>query len=326
VRSFVVSEIDGVFSRGVNDIELTRHDETDVLVRIEHSGINFKDALVAQPQSRVRRTPTLVAGVDAAGVVEECPSATMARGTRVVVHGGNLGVGRDGGFASFVYAPERYVNVLPDSLSTRSAMIIGTAGFTAMASVLALEHHGLDKGGDVLVTGATGGVGSLALSILAARGYRPVASTGSVEEAQWLHERGASRIIGRDDIADRHERVLGSERWVGAIDCVGGDTLHQILRSLQYGGAVAASGLVGGSDLATNVYPFITRAVALLGIDAVETTSDDRRKVWSELALLASSLDLEALVDRTVALDDVESALNVIAKGATRGRILVNPI
>jgi len=325
MKAFEVSEHEGQLVCGEVDTEPFAKDPNDILVEVDFSGINFKDALVAMAPSRVRRTTRLVGGVDAAGVVVESPDQAFPMGARVAVHGGDLGVARDGGFAQYVYAPARFLNVLPGSISTRDAMIIGTAGFTAMASVLALEAHGLAKDGDVLVSGATGGVGSLAVTFLAARGHRPVASTGSLHESGWLTERGATRIIGRDEISDRPDRVLGSERWTGAVDCIGGDTLVQILRSLVYGGAVAASGLVAGTDLHTTVYPFITRAVSLLGIDAVEATRPTRDHVWAALGDVAPKVDLEPLVDSVVGLHELGDALDTMRTGRTRGRILVTP-
>jgi acrylyl-CoA reductase (NADPH) len=325
MRAFVVSELDGQLTVGESDVEAHATDSDDVLVKVDFSGVNFKDALVAELNSRVRRVPSLVGGVDAAGVIEQSSDPSLAVGTRVAVHGGNLGVARDGGFAEYVYAPTKFINVLPHSVSTHDAMVIGTAGFSAMESVLALEAHGLAPGAEVLVTGATGGVGSLAITFLAARGYSPVASTGSPQSSSWLEERGATRVIGRDEISDKPERVLGTERWAGAIDCIGGDTLHQILRSLCYGGAVAASGLVAGTDLTTTIYPFITRAVSLLGIDAVEATAHTRKHVWAALGDSASHVDFAPLVDRVVTLEELLSALEVIRKGETRGRILVDP-
>ena len=325
MRAFVVTELDGQLHCGPVETEPAATDPADVLVRVDYSGVNYKDALVAAAPSRVRRIATLVGGVDAAGVVATSNDPGLPSGTRVVVHGSDLGVGRDGGFAEFVYAPARFINVLPEALSTRHAMVIGTAGFTAMASVLALEDHGLASDGEVLVTGATGGVGSLAIALLAQRGYQPVASTGSTQESAWLLERGATRVIGRDDISDRPERVLGSERWAGAIDCIGGATLHQVLRSLRYGGAVAASGLVAGTELDTTIYPFITRAVSLLGVDAVEARRDARDRVWSALGEMASLVNFASLIDREVTLEELNDALDVVRRGATRGRILVRP-
>src|SRR5579863_5326582 len=216
MRAFVVTENDESFSLDVKDVEVSPVADDDLLVAVDFSGINFKDAMVAAPKSRVRRVPSLVVGVDAAGIVERSSDPDVPEGTRVAVHGGALGVSRDGGFAQFVYAPTRYVTALPDSVSTRVAMIIGTAGFTAMESLLALQDHGLEAGSEVLVTGATGGVGSQAVAILHATGYQPVASTGSITESQWLTRQGAVRVIGRADIADHPGRVLATETWAGA--------------------------------------------------------------------------------------------------------------
>ena len=325
MRAFVVNEENEVLTLAVRDVEPTKTDAEDVLVRVDYSGVNFKDALVGAPRSRVRRVSEVVGGVDAAGTVVESNVASTPVGARVAVHGGTMGVARDGGFAEFVYAPARYLSPLPETISTRDAMIIGTAGFTAMQSVLALEDRGLVPGAEVLVTGATGGVGSQSIVYLAARGYRPVASTGSLEEAAWLEARGASRVIGRDEVSDNPGRVLGSELWDGAIDCVGGETLAMILRSLRYGAGVAACGLVRGAELNTTVYAFITRNVALLGIDCVEAVAATRARVWSALATTRTAVDLEAIVDREVALSGVAEALEDIRLSATRGRILVNP-
>jgi putative YhdH/YhfP family quinone oxidoreductase len=323
MRAFVISEHDGTLSLGVREVEPSPVNDGDVLVQIDYSGVNFKDAMVASAKSRVRRLDTLVGGVDAAGVVVASTDPSFTPGERVAVHGGTLGVARDGGFAEFVYAPTRYLSKLPSRLSTRDAMIIGTAGFTAMASVLALEAHGLATGARVLVTGATGGVGSQAVTYLSKRNYEVIASTGSPDAAAWLMERGAVEIIGRDEISDRPDRVLGSERWDGAVDCVGGTTLQEILRSLRYGAAVAASGLVASAELTTTVYPFITRANALLGIDAPEATTATRERVWAALGDVAPEVDFSSFVDRVIPLDDLPTGLNDIRSGATTGRILV---
>ena len=324
MRAFLITVADDVLTTSVTDVTPTAKDPGDVLVRVEFSGVNYKDAMVVDPLLRVRRSPRLIGGVDAAGEIVESNDPSLPAGTRVAVHGGDLGVARDGGFAEYVYAPARFVSRLPESLSTRDAMIIGTAGLSAMRSVLALEDHGLGEG-EILVTGATGGVGSMAVALLAARGYSVAASTGSVESIGWLEGLGANRVIGRQEIADKPDRVLASERWAGAVDCVGGDTLAQILRSLRYGAAVAASGLVAGADLVTTVYPFITRAVALMGVDVVEMDATSRDRTWHAVAELAARLDLDSLVDREVSLDDLRGALDVIRRGATRGRILVRP-
>lgn len=323
MRAFVVTEREGQLSLEVRDVAPVPKVESDVLVKIDYSGVNFKDAMVASAPSRVRRVDSLVGGVDAAGVVVASPVDGFEPGDLVAVHGGALGVGRDGGFATYVYAPASYLSRLPSNVSPRDAMIIGTAGFTAMASVLALEERGLRLGGRVLVTGATGGVGSQAVTYLARRGYETIASTGSSDATSWLLERGAVQVIGRDEISDRPDRVLASERWDGAIDCVGGDTLHQILRSLRYGGAVAASGLVASADISTTLYPFITRSVALLGIDAVDATTATRERVWIALGEVAPFVDYPSFVDRVITLEGLPEALESIRISATRGRILI---
>jgi len=323
MKAFVVSEIDGQLSCEVGETTPTPRDVGDVLVRVEYSGVNFKDAMVTTAPSRVRRVASLVGGVDASGTVESTTDANFAPGDRVAVHGGSLGVGRDGGFATHVYAPARFLSALPTSLSTYDAMVIGTAGFTAMASVLALEDRELDVGAHVLVTGATGGVGSQAVTYLALKGYDPVASTGSPDATSWLEARGATRVIARDEIADRPERVLATERWDGAIDCVGGETLKEILRSLRYGAAVAASGLVASAELTTTIYPFITRGVALLGVDAVDAIPATRQRVWRAIGELAARIDFDAFVDREIGLDGLTQALDDVRAGATRGRIVV---
>ncbi len=319
----MIEETSGALSCGVKEIDVVASDERDVLVRLEYSSVNFKDEMVATAPSRVRRVASLVGGVDGAGVVTSSPDVDLPTGATVAVHGGDLGVARNGGFASEVYAPSRYVSLLPAPLTARDAMVVGTAGFTAMASVLALEDRGLVANADVLVTGATGGVGSQAVHFLALRGYRPIASTGSRAHAAWLTDLGAADVIGRDEISGRPDRVLDRERWDGAVDCVGGATLHSILRSLRYGAAVAASGLVASADLTTTVYPFITRGVALLGIDAVEATAATRTRVWRALADLAPRIDFAALTDSEVTLDELPVALEAVRNGATRGRIVV---
>lgn len=325
MRAFLVEEDARGFRAGLADATPEPTDPDDVLVEVDYSGVNFKDSLVARPGSRVRRSARVVGGIDAAGTVVASRDPAFPVGAQVAVHGGDLGVARDGGFAEMVYAPARYLNVLPAGLSPRDAMTVGTAGFTAMASVLALESHGLGPGAQVLVTGATGGVGSMAVTFLAGRGYSVTASTGSPAEATWLHERGARRVISRTDVADHAERVLGSERWDAAVDCIGGVTLPQILRSLRYGGAVAASGLVAGADLHTTVYPFILRGVALLGVDAVEMGVAGRLRVWAAVAQAAARLDLGPLLDHEASLEDLPAALAAISAGTTRGRVLVSP-
>jgi acrylyl-CoA reductase (NADPH) len=296
----------------------------DVLVRVEWSSVNYKDALVTRPGNRVARISPLVPGVDLAGLVVASADPDLAPGTAVLAHGHDLGVARHGGFAAWARLPAGLALPLPAGLSARQAMIIGTAGFTAALSADRLAHHGLRPGdGPVLVTGASGGVGAFAVALLAGRGHEVVASTGKTGEKRWLTDLGAAAVIGRQDLDEDPGRVLGPERWAGAVDCVGGDTLARILRTLRYGAAVAASGLTGGSALETTVFPFITRDVALLGVDSVATGTARRRAVWEGLAADLARLDLETLVAGEVSLDGVDAAVDDVLAARVRGRVLV---
>jgi len=296
----------------------------EVLVRVTWSSVNYKDALVTRPGNRVARSSPLVPGVDLAGVVVTSDDPALAPGTEILAHGHDLGVARHGGFAAYARLPAGLALPLPTGLSTRQAMIIGTAGFTAALSADRLEDHGLSPGdGPVLVTGASGGVGSFAVALLARRGHQVVASTGKTDERRWLTDLGATDVIGRDDLEEDAPRVLGPEHWAGAVDCVGGVTLARILRTLRYGAAVAASGLTGGSTLETTVFPFITRDVALLGVDSVATAPDRRRAVWERLAREVSGLDLDAMVAGEVTLDALDGAVDDVLAARVRGRLLV---
>lgn len=299
--------------------------EGDVLIDVAYSTINFKDAMVTQAGNRVARRSPLIGGVDLAGTVVEAPEGTLAEGTPVVVNGHDLGVNHAGGFASLARVPHSWVIPLPRGLSPRDAMIAGTAGFTSMASIMALEHHGLTPpDGTVLVTGASGGVGSFAVALLHGLGYEVTASSGKSAEHAYLNGLGAREVIGRDEIDDSPKRTLGSERWAGAVDCVGGATLGAILRSLNYGAAVAASGLTGGPQLATTVYPFIIRNVALLGIDAVQMPTAQRHATWERLANEMKSFSFESILDAEISLEEVPHYLDEVANSRVKGRILVN--
>jgi putative YhdH/YhfP family quinone oxidoreductase len=250
--------------------------------------------------------------------------ASVPAGTPVLAHGHDIGVSRHGGFARYARLPGEWVLPLPPGLGAREAMALGTAGFTAALSVDELERRGLTPdSGPVLVTGAAGGVGSVSVVLLAGRGYEVVASTGRRAEAPWLESLGAARVVGRDELDDEPRRVLGPERWAGAVDCVGGTTLARILRTLRYGAAVAASGLTGGTALETTVYPFITRQVSLVGIDSVRTPAERRAAIWARLGGDMRPPDIELLVEDEVPLAEVRGALERILAGSVRGRVLV---
>ncbi|MGH9062630.1 MAG: acryloyl-CoA reductase [Acidimicrobiales bacterium] len=310
--------------RGVKDLEPGDLPAGDVLVEVAWSSVNYKDALATVPTGQVARISPLVPGVDLAGRVVGSTSPEVPTGAEVVVHGYDLGVAHHGGFAAYARVPHDWVVPLPEGLTAREAMIIGTAGFTAALSVDHLERQGLVPGaGPVLVTGASGGVGSIAIAILAARGYEVVASTGKPAEAEWLRRHGAATVIDRQELAAESGRPLEKERWAGAVDCVGGTTLASVLRTLRYGAAVAASGLTGGAALATTVFPFVLRGVALLGVDSVQLPIAGRRAVWERLATDLRPPDMDDLAAGEVGLDGLEPVLDAILAGRARGRTLV---
>jgi acrylyl-CoA reductase (NADPH) len=293
------------------------------LIEVQWSSVNYKDALASSPAGRVARISPIVPGIDLAGVLLE-DAHDLRAGTEVLAHGYEIGVSRHGGFAQRARVPPAWLVPVPASLTARDAMVIGTAGFTAALSVVALEDHGVRPGdGPVLVTGATGGVGSFAVNLLAQRAFEVVASTGKPGDHDYLQALGAREVIDRETLAQPGGRPLESETWVAAIDCVGGTTLANILSRIRYGGAVAASGLTGGADLATTVLPFILRGVSLLGIDSVQTPIDHRRAVWQRLG---NDLKPTGLADigRDIALDDLDAVLEDILRGAVTGRNVVD--
>jgi acrylyl-CoA reductase (NADPH) len=327
--AFTVGKVDDVWTRGVTQMDVDQLPAGDVLVRVEYSGINYKDGLASTEAGRVARISPLVPGIDLAGVVVESSAANVSVGERVLVHGYDLGVAHHGGFAAFARVPSEWVVPLPATLSAKQAMMIGTAGYTAALSVAALEDAGLRVGrGPVLVTGATGGVGSVAVGILAALGHEVVASTGKQEATDWLIALGASEVISREETSAESKRPMEAERWAGAVDCVGGATLAYVLRTLRYGANVAASGLTGGGDLPTTVFPFILRGVSLHGIDSVQTPIEHRRGLWRRIAtdLRPPQIDGDgAEAAEVVGLGELGPALDRILAGAMVGRVLVDP-
>jgi acrylyl-CoA reductase (NADPH) len=322
-RGFTATADGDAFSRGVTALSTEDLPPDGVLIAVERSSVNYKDALATTPKGRVARISPLIPGIDLAGTVAEGGVDGFPEGTPVLAHGYELGVSRHGGFAQYARVPVDWLVALPEGLDARHAMAIGTAGFTAALSVVALEDHGLTPAaGAVLLTGATGGVGSTAVGILAARGYEVVASTGKTEN-EYLTALGATTIISRDELSAEGGRPLESPRWAAAIDCVGGQTLANVLARINYGGVVAASGLTGGSGLPTTVLPFILRSVALLGIDSVETPIARRRHVWEQLGGPLKPQGLDQMIN-DVTLDGLEAVLDAILQSAVRGRYVVD--
>jgi putative YhdH/YhfP family quinone oxidoreductase len=321
-RAFVVERRADHLERGVRTLSPDELPPGQVEIRVGWSSVNYKDGLAARWDGKVARISPLVPGIDLAGVVVRSETAGVRAGDDVLAHGYELGVSHHGGFAEYARLPAEWVVPLPPGLSARETMALGTAGFTAGLSVARLEERGLTPDdGPVLVTGATGGVGSTAIAILAERGYEVWALTGKSDEHNWLRSLGAAGFLGRDD-APAEGPPLERERWAAVIDPVGGATLPYGLRSLRRGGAVALSGNVGGAAFATTVFPFILRGVALLGVDSAYLRSDERRRIWTRLATDLRPRDLGGRLT-VVTLDELEAALDAILAGQARGRWIV---
>lgn len=294
----------------------------DVLVRVEYSALNYKDALALTGRGGIMQHYPLIGGIDLAGIVETSDSALFKTGDRVLANGWGLSQTHNGGFAERARVPAEWLIPVPDALSTRDAMAIGTAGYTAMLCVLALERSGLTPGsGNILVSGANGGVGSIAIALLSELGYRVIAATGRTTEKAYLETLGAAEILDREELS-APGRLLGKERWAGAVDSVGSHTLTNILAQTRYGGAVAACGLAQGMDLPASVAPFIIRGVTLAGIDSVHAPRDRRLEAWSRLA---SDLDRAKLaaVTSEVGLADVQTLAAPLLDGKVQGRTVV---
>ncbi|HEY8488637.1 MAG TPA: acryloyl-CoA reductase [Thermaerobacter sp.] len=315
---------DGSLRQGVRTLGAGDLPPGEVTLRVAYSGVNYKDGLASRPDGRVVRSYPMVPGIDLAGKVVESADPRFRPGDPVLVTGFELGVSHYGGYAEYARVPAQWIVPLPRGLDLREAMILGTAGFTAALALHRLEEHGLAPGqGPVLVTGATGGVGSVAVAILARRGYEVVASTGKAGAVEYLKRLGASRVIPRSEVAVQGGKPLEKQLWAAAIDAVGGDTLAHVLRTTRYGGAVAAVGLTGGSQLNTTVFPFILRGVSLLGIDSVYCPMPLRMRIWQRLAGDLRPPALDALVCREVGLDELPEAFADVLAGRVRGRILV---
>ena len=321
-RAYVAEKTDDRVERGVREFAERDLPAGDVEIRVAWSSVNYKDGLSTRADGKVARISPLIPGIDLAGEVVASTDPSIPRGASVLAHGYDLGVSRHGGYSEYERVPAGWVVPLAPGLSPREAMAIGTAGFTAAMSVVALEDRGLQPdSGPVLVTGASGGVGGTALAILAERGYDVWAATGKADEAERLRGLGATGILTRDEVT-APGRPLDPERWAGAIDAVGGATLPYILRTLRTGAAVAASGNAGGAKLETSVFPFILRGVALLGMDSVPVEIGRRRQLWDRLATDLRPRELGVHVSE-VGLDELDGALDAIVAGSARGRWLV---
>lgn len=322
-RALVARQDGETITAAIETLDAAELQPGDVTIRIAYSSVNYKDALALTPRGGVVREYPLVPGIDLTGEVIESTSAEFAVGDQVLAHGYDIGTGRHGGYAEYVRLPADQVVAL-GTLTPREGAAIGTAGFTAAMSVQALLRHGITPDdGPIVVTGATGGVGSVSIDLLAAAGYEVVASTGKPEAAEHLKKLGASEVIGRLPAdPNAKPRPLAKTRWAGAIDCVGGATLADVLSTLNYGGAVAASGLTGGAALNTTVMPFILRGVSLLGIDSVLMPIGPRRALWKQIGGVFRPPHL-ADITHEVDLADVVSVIDEVRAGRYSGRAVV---
>jgi len=324
-RAMLVEQVDKKnFTRKITERSLDELPAGELLIRVRYSSLNFKDALSSIGNPGVSRNFPHTPGIDAAGEVVECTDGAFKPGDDVLVTGFDLGMNTAGGFGQYIRIPSKWAVALPEGLTQKEAMVYGTAGFTAGLSLQALVNAGVTPDdGEVLVTGATGGVGSVAIALLAKAGYTAVAATGKADQADFLKSLGAADVVGRDAVLEGAERPMMKERWAGVIDCVGGDYLAAALKSTKYGGTVTCCGLTASPDLNINVFPFILRGVSLLGIDSVECPMEPRLRLWKKLA---SEWKLDSLTDLTeeCGLDDLDGKIDLMLKGGLKGRTLVN--
>lgn len=323
-KALVVSEnAEGEFQTEIKERDLSSLPDNDVLIKVHYSSLNYKDALSASGNRGVTQHFPHTPGVDAAGIVEQSRDKRFREGDKVIVTSFDLGQNTSGGFGEYIRVPGDWIVPLPDGLSLRESMIYGTAGFTAAYGLYKLKHNKTEPGrGEVLVTGATGGVGSLAVALLAKEKYRVIAATGKIDEQDFLKKLGAHEIIHRDSVYPESQKALLSARWIGAIDTVGGKMLDAVIRQTGHNGTVACCGNVLGHHLHTSIYPFILRGVSLMGIDSGICLMPMRRKLWK---LLAGDWKLDMLEDisREVSLDDLETEIQKILEGQQIGRVLL---
>ncbi len=324
-EAFTVEETaEGKFLRSIKKKTVQDLPEGDVLVKVSYSSLNYKDALSASGNKGVTRRYPHTPGIDAAGVVDYSDHSDFHPGDKVIVSGYDLGMNKSGGFGQFIRVPADWVVKLPDGLTLHESMIYGTAGFTAAQSVYKLMEHGVKPGsGEVLVTGATGGVGSVAVAILAKEGFDVVAASGKAEQKEFLTSLGAKRIISREQAMDESSKALLKERWNGVIDTVGGGILTTALKSTKYGGVVTCCGNVASPQLYMTVYPFILRGITLAGIDSANCNIETRKEVWQKIAGPWKLDCLDQLVT-DITLAELDSHIEKMLHGDLKGRTVVN--
>lgn len=324
-KALVVDQTeDGHVSKEIRELSEKDLPEGDVLIKVHYSSVNFKDGMAAMENGNIVNDYPMVPGIDLSGTVEKSNDPAFTEGQEVIVTSYELGVSHYGGYSEYAKVPSEWIVPLPEGLSLKEAMVYGTAGFTAALSVMRLQEEGVtpDKG-TILVTGATGGVGSMAAAMLAKLGYDVAASTGKSSEHDYLKKLGVKEIIAREDLVPEKIRPIDKERFAGAVDPVGGETLSYILSCLQYGGAVAVSGLTAGTKVPTTVFPFILRGINLVGIDSVNCPMERRREVWNRLAADLKTEDLLSEIGSDITINELPETLEQIISGKIRGRKVV---
>jgi NADPH2:quinone reductase len=322
-KAYRIDQADGKISAAFTTLSLDDLSAGEVVVRVSHSTINYKDALAATGKGRILRQFPLVGGIDLAGTVVSSDADTFSEGDEVLVNGCGLSETRDGGYAEYARVPAEAVVPLPAGMSTAEAMQIGTAGYTAALAIHRMEQNGqLPETGPVVVTGATGGVGSIAIDMLAGRGYEVVALTGKAAQSEYLESIGARRVLLRAGL-DTGKRPMEKAQWAGAIDNLGGEILTWLTRTMDYGGNIASIGLAASHELNTTVLPFILRAVCLLGINSVDTPSELRRRVWDRIGTDLKPRHLDKIATTTIAFEELPQAFQAFIDGKVTGRTLV---
>ncbi len=323
-KAMIVRETNGEFTRGIGNKSIDELPQGDVLINVKYSSLNYKDALSATGNKGVTRNYPHTPGIDAAGIVVSSKDKNFNEGDKVFVTGYDLGMNTSGGFGQFIRVPAEWIVKLPKELSLKESMIYGTAGFTAALSLYQLELTGLKTGnGEILVTGATGGVGSLSVALLNKAGYNVVAATGKIHQTGYLKQLGAKRVISRNETDDKSGKALLPVKWGGVIDTVGGNILAAAIKSTQHKGGIASCGLTQSPVLNTTVYPFVLRGVNLLGIDSAHCTMNIRNEIWQNLASRWKLNNLDLIVSEC-SLEETDQKIDLILKGQLTGRILVN--
>ncbi|CAI9385777.1 Putative quinone oxidoreductase YhfP [Bacillus sp. T2.9-1] len=323
-QAVVVDNKDGNFSVETKQVFLEDLSSGEVVIKVHYSGVNYKDGLASTPDGKIVRSYPHIPGIDLAGTVVSSEDSRFKEGDQVIATSYEIGVSHSGGYSEYARIPADWIVPLPTGLSLKEAMIVGTAGFTAALSVQRLLDNGMKpENGPVLVTGATGGVGSFGVAMLSKLGFNVVASSGKKEAEDYLTSIGASSVIGREDVYNGKVKAMDKQLWAGAVDPVGGESLAAILSKITYGGSVAVSGLTGGGAVPTSVFPFILRGVNLLGIDSVYCPMEKRQKIWERIATDLKPEALTSFIYKEVTLEQLPNELPTILEGGITGRIIV---